>query len=130
MAGLISFGKPSRRPLNATRKVQKWLTSGEALQQDGSVLKLSIGWVAAVEEGNGLLRVEEVECNIPGCAPIETLVTFLSENFQAFAKVMKPIAEVDLIFIVLLSPNEDDFPYISIACSGMRKESFKKFTWF
>lgn len=93
----MSFGKPSRRPLNATRKVQQWITTGQATQPDGTSFMLEVGWVAETSElVDGLLRVEEVECNIPGCAPIETLVTLLSENFQAFAKVMKPIAEVRL----------------------------------
>ena len=89
MSGLISFGKPSR-PQNATRKVQHWLSTGKAVTNDGTVV-LDVSWVDGV---NGILRAEEVECNIPGCAPIETLVSFLTEDFQAFAKVMKPIIEV------------------------------------
>ena len=47
--------------------------------------------------GGGVLTATEVECNIPGCAPIETVVAFYSaaEDAPNFAaKILKPIADV------------------------------------
>ena len=71
----LSFGKPAR-PRNATavatRKVQAWLT-----KQLGA-------WA---EAKGGVVRAEEVECNIPGCAPIETLLSFYAEGANEFNKV-------------------------------------------
>jgi len=83
---VMSFGKPMKRNNTtaiATRKVQGWVTKGTQL--------IDVSWVSPLD---GLLRAEEVECNLPDCAPIETLLSFFSESVNRFTKVLKPIAEV------------------------------------
>ena len=82
MHAVPGFGKPSR-PRNstavATRKVQAWLS--EELGE----------WAAAQ---GGVVRAEEVECDIPGCAPIETLLAYYAEGCNqvtAAAEAMAPV---------------------------------------
>ena len=38
--------------------------------------------------------VQEMQCNIPGCAPIETVVALLKSGSNHSGKIFKPIAEV------------------------------------
>jgi hypothetical protein len=38
--------------------------------------------------------VQEMTCNIPGCAPIETVVAMLKRGANRNGKILKPIAEV------------------------------------
>ena len=50
------------------------------------------------EEDDGLhgytVLVQEMTCNIPGCAPIETVVAMLKRGANRNGKILKPIAEV------------------------------------
>ena len=50
------------------------------------------------DEDNGLhgytVLVQEMACNIPGCAPIETVVALLKRGANHNGKIFKPIAEV------------------------------------
>ena len=38
----------------------------------------------------------QVECNIPGCAPIETVVSVFCDGQNLVEKIYKPISEVSL----------------------------------
>jgi hypothetical protein len=44
--------------------------------------------------GDAAILVAEVECAVPGCPPIETVIAFWSEGRRHHFKVFKPVAEV------------------------------------
>lgn len=44
--------------------------------------------------GDAAILVAEVECMVPGCPPIETVIAFWSEGRRHHFKVFKPVAEV------------------------------------
>jgi nitrate reductase delta subunit len=41
-----------------------------------------------------VIMVSQVSCTIPGCAPIETLVVFWTEQGRHHFKIFKPVADV------------------------------------
>eukprot|EP00614_Pseudopedinella_elastica_P010832 CAMPEP_0172590610 /NCGR_PEP_ID=MMETSP1068-20121228/9156_1 /TAXON_ID=35684 /ORGANISM="Pseudopedinella elastica, Strain CCMP716" /LENGTH=117 /DNA_ID=CAMNT_0013386567 /DNA_START=90 /DNA_END=439 /DNA_ORIENTATION=+ len=89
---VAGFGKPAVKSgggaAAATRRVQRWLSDPEAGAAAGVE---TCTWAA---DAGGILKVEEVECDVPGCAPIETVLYFLAQGRNQFVKVLKPIAEV------------------------------------
>ena len=117
-----SPGKP-QRPRNATavatRRVTRWVKElqakgGVGMERDRTESSAAINTTSITAAGDdtadivsgdggpilpggGVLTATEVECNIPGCAPIETVVAFYSaaEDAPNFAaKILKPIADV------------------------------------
>jgi nitrate reductase delta subunit len=51
--------------------------------------------------GEGAISVSEIACPLPGCPPLETVVTFWIANQSYRFKVFKPLTEV----------GPDDVPY-------------------
>ncbi|HEX2255729.1 MAG TPA: hypothetical protein VHG92_03320 [Afifellaceae bacterium] len=73
-------------PRNATRGV----TRREAIERVR-------GWTRARFRlsGEGPVRVSEVECRLPGCAPVETHVAFWTQSGERRRfKIFKPVAEI------------------------------------
>ena len=44
--------------------------------------------------GEGAILVAEVNCAVPGCPPIETVIAFWSDERRHHFKVFKPVAQV------------------------------------
>ncbi len=71
--------------------------------------------------------VQEMTCNIPGCAPIETVVAMLKRSANRNGKIFKPIAEVaegdvDTLMLELFGdPNAVEASAAADSVSGERK---------
>lgn len=75
---MISFASQPRRNNREITRVRDWVQN-------------------AVPEDDGILvMVNELECNEPGCAPIETVVTLLYTGSSRSYKIFKPVREVTL----------------------------------
>ena len=72
---LRSFKKRPEQ-LAALDRVREWTRERFKLADDAAIL------------------VSEVTCALPGCAPIETVVAFWTEQGRHHFKVFKPVAEV------------------------------------
>lgn len=74
---MLKSAIPDRERLTAIRRVKTWTAERFSLSDDMTV------------------SVMEVACGLPGCPPLETIVTFwtTSDSRHAF-KVFKPIIEV------------------------------------
>ena len=71
--------------------------AGADLEFDGGQDDVRIP-VCSSDSDDGLhgytVLVQEMTCNIPGCAPIETVVAMLKRGANRNGKILKPIAEV------------------------------------
>ena len=90
----FTFGKqkPRRRDAKSegTRRVVAWLRDRSKVPEAAALIEELGGPELAT------MTAAEVECNVPGCAPIEVVVTVLCEGQNMMTKILKPIAEVKL----------------------------------
>lgn len=87
--------------LEALERVREW-THG----------RFSLGAAAVI-------MVAEVECQVPGCPPIETIVAFWGEDGTRYRfKVFKPVADVtaDDLPISWLLPSLVDYGELGCEC--------------
>jgi hypothetical protein len=83
MRAMLGFVRKSPDHTAALDRVRDWTRTHFKLSEDTTIM------------------VTEVACALPGCAPLETIVTFWTEGDRRHHfKVFKPVAEVVL----------DDFP--------------------
>jgi len=71
----LGFGR-KRAPEGAAERVRDWTRSRFSLAADAAVM------------------VAQVDCAVPGCPPLETVVAFWIEGTRHHFKVFKPLAEV------------------------------------
>lgn len=72
---MLAFSKKSPEHIAALDRVRAWVRERFAL-------------------GDTAILVAEVNCAVPGCPPVETVVAFWSEERRHHFKVFKPVAEV------------------------------------
>ena len=97
------FGNVRRYPgqLDATTRVEGWVRA-----------RFSLGDLATV-------MVAEVQCPVPGCPPIETIVAFWDGDGTRYRfKVFKPVADVveDDVPISWLLPSLVDYGELGCDC--------------
>jgi nitrate reductase delta subunit len=73
---MIGFASKGRDHIAARDRVRAWTRAHFKLPEETTVL------------------VAEVSCALPGCAPLETVIAFWSQEGRHHFKVFKPVAEV------------------------------------
>ena len=71
----LGFGR-KQAPDGAAERVREWTRARFSLAEDAAVM------------------VAQVDCAVPGCPPLETVVAFWVEGTRHHFKVFKPLAEV------------------------------------
>jgi hypothetical protein len=71
----VGFGRKAA-PDGAAERVRAWTRARFALLEDATVM------------------VAQIDCAVPGCPPLETVVAFWIEGTRHHFKVFKPLAEV------------------------------------
>jgi hypothetical protein len=106
----INSKKIAATRVGYVRKVRGWIEDALRLRtdlnndNDTSVIQSTV--VAANSSSDSdddkddlfgyTVLVQEMTCNIPGCAPIETVVALLKSGSNHNGKIFKPIAEVTI----------------------------------
>ena len=73
---MLGFIKKGPEQSAALDRVRDWTRQHFRLPEEAAIL------------------VSEVTCSLPGCAPLETIVAFWTEDQRHHFKVFKPVAEV------------------------------------
>ena len=71
----IGFGR-KKAPDGAAERVREWTRARFAIPEDATVM------------------VAQIDCAVPGCPPLETVVAFWVGETRHHFKVFKPLAEV------------------------------------
>lgn len=73
---MLAFIRKSPERSAALDRVREWVRERFELPEESAIL------------------VAEVACAVPGCPPIETVITFWSDERRHHLKIFKPVAEV------------------------------------